>query len=294
VKISEIITESKIQSTPSQNSQEKYPSDFFVRSLESEKQVIEYVKSSLIPEMRSCNVPISPENHFTRLSSAIFEGASRVINSGKKFLDEFRRLDQRKNMKIAVGESVSILNIIMSGDHAELFGFRTPKKITKILREPSDKKIIQIEFNNDPEDVWPRSTVASYQGRVITTSAFFSSANELDQALLMLTLSKPENITLRMNILEGKSQNGLSKWFRERWVNIGKKKKGRYEPCGSSGETQAYAKCVPAKTAYGMSKKEKASAVRRKRQAQKQAGRAGKSHGGTGKSPIRVKTKTED
>ena len=93
-------------------------------------------------------------------------------------------------------------------------------------------------------------------------------------------------------IEEEKKHAGLDKWFRERWVNIGSKKKGRYQPCGTSGEKQAYAKCVPASVAAGMSAKEKASAVRRKRSAQSAAGRSGKSQGGAGKTPIRVNTKT--
>ena len=40
----------------------------------------------------------------------------------------------------------------------------------------------------------------------------------------------------------------LRDWFRERWVNLAKKKKsGGYEECGTSGEKKGYAKCVPAK-----------------------------------------------
>ena len=39
----------------------------------------------------------------------------------------------------------------------------------------------------------------------------------------------------------------LRKWFKDRWVNIGKKKKGGgHPPCGTSGKKRGYAKCVPA------------------------------------------------
>lgn len=85
-------------------------------------------------------------------------------------------------------------------------------------------------------------------------------------------------------------QGGLRKWFKQKWVNIGKKEGGKHPECGSSGEKKEYAKCVPASKAAGMSKKEKESAVRRKRRAQSAAGRAGKSQPGSGKKPIRVKT----
>ena len=92
----------------------------------------------------------------------------------------------------------------------------------------------------------------------------------------------------------GESTNeNLRKWFSDKWVNIGKKKKGGgHPPCGSSGKKRGYAKCVPASKAAGMSKKQKASATRRKRAAQNKAGRGGTSSlKGGGKKPIRVSTK---
>ena len=83
----------------------------------------------------------------------------------------------------------------------------------------------------------------------------------------------------------------LDKWFKEKWVNIGKKVDGKHPPCGTSGEKKGYAKCVPAAKAAGMSKKEKESATRRKRDAQNDAGRGGKDSSGQGKKPINVSTK---
>ena len=89
----------------------------------------------------------------------------------------------------------------------------------------------------------------------------------------------------------------LRKWFKQKWVNIGKKDdSGKHPECGTSGEKQAYAKCVPASKARGMSKKQKQSATRRKRAAQNKAGRGGRGKqgaGAQGKKPIMVKTKTE-
>ena len=84
----------------------------------------------------------------------------------------------------------------------------------------------------------------------------------------------------------------LRKWFKDKWVNIGKKdKSGKHPPCGSSGKKRGYAKCVPASKARSMSKKDKESATRRKRAAQNKAGRGGKQSAGQGKAPIRVSTK---
>jgi hypothetical protein len=86
----------------------------------------------------------------------------------------------------------------------------------------------------------------------------------------------------------------LDKWFKEKWVNIGKKVDGKHPPCGTSGEKKGYAKCVPAAKAAGMTKKEKESATRRKRDAQNDAGRGGKDSKGQGKTPIYVSTKTKN
>jgi hypothetical protein len=59
---------------------------------------------------------------------------------------------------------------------------------------------------------------------------------------------------------------GLTKWFDQKWVNIGApKKKGKYQPCGTSGNGSSYAKCVPVNKARAMSAAQKKSAVQRKR-----------------------------
>ena len=97
------------------------------------------------------------------------------------------------------------------------------------------------------------------------------------------------------NLVEDTYKNsGLGKWFKEKWVNIGKTDdKGNHPECGTSGDKSAYAKCVPKKKANQMSKKEKQSSVRRKRAAQNKADRGGKESKGQGKTPIYVSTKTD-
>ena len=73
----------------------------------------------------------------------------------------------------------------------------------------------------------------------------------------------------------------LRKWVSEKWVDIGAPKKdGKYQPCGrSKGSKRKYPKCVPLAKATRMTKSQKVSAVRRKRQAQN-----------TGPKPTNVKT----
>lgn len=60
---------------------------------------------------------------------------------------------------------------------------------------------------------------------------------------------------------------GLTKWFNQKWVNIGApKKNGKWQPCGTSGSGgSGYAKCVPVAKANAMSKSQRKSAVQRKR-----------------------------
>lgn len=81
------------------------------------------------------------------------------------------------------------------------------------------------------------------------------------------------------------AKEGLDKWFSEEWVDLGRKKKdGSYAECGrEDADKGKYPKCVPKSKAQSMTKKEKLSAVRRKRRAEKVRKRVGK-------KPINVKT----
>tara|TARA_B100000900_G_C20375467_1_gene632232 strand:+ start:280 stop:567 length:288 start_codon:yes stop_codon:yes gene_type:complete len=62
---------------------------------------------------------------------------------------------------------------------------------------------------------------------------------------------------------------GLKKWFGEKWVDIGRPKKGGgYHKCGrkkAKKGRKGYPKCVPSSKARSMSKAQIKSAVRRKR-----------------------------
>lgn len=95
------------------------------------------------------------------------------------------------------------------------------------------------------------------------------------------------------NLMLPEASGNLHKWFKDKWVNIGKKVAGKHPPCGTSGSKSGYAKCVPAAKARRMSASEKRSATTRKRKAQNAAGRGGKDTGSNGKAPIRVSTKAK-
>ena len=65
-----------------------------------------------------------------------------------------------------------------------------------------------------------------------------------------------------------KSSGGLTKWFKEDWVDLGRKKKdGSYAKCGrkkASKSSKGYPKCVPRAKAASMTAAQKKSAVTRK------------------------------
>ena len=63
--------------------------------------------------------------------------------------------------------------------------------------------------------------------------------------------------------------SGLTKWFREKWVDISRPKKGGgYHKCGrKKAKSGKYPKCVTAAKAARMTKAQKATAIRRKRKA---------------------------
>ena len=80
---------------------------------------------------------------------------------------------------------------------------------------------------------------------------------------------------------------GLKKWFDQKWVDIGSKKKdGSFSKCGRSKQKadakRKYPKCVPLAKATRMTKGERASAVKRKRAVAQ----------GVGGKPTNVKTFT--
>ena len=84
------------------------------------------------------------------------------------------------------------------------------------------------------------------------------------------------------------AKNGLDKWFKQKWVDIGSKRKdGSFAKCGRSKQKKdakrKYPKCVPLAKATRMSASQRASAVRRKRAVAQ----------GVGGKPTNVKTFTK-
>ena len=81
------------------------------------------------------------------------------------------------------------------------------------------------------------------------------------------------------------AKSGLKKWFAQKWVDIGSKKKGGgFEKCGRSKQKKdakrKYPKCVPLAKANRMPESQRRSAVKRKRSKAQ----------GVGGKPTNVKT----
>ena len=83
----------------------------------------------------------------------------------------------------------------------------------------------------------------------------------------------------------GQKKGGLTKWFKEKWVDLSRPLKGGgYASCGrEQAESGKYPKCVPLAKAKRMTKEQIKSAVRRKRLAEATKKRKGK-------KPINVRT----
>ena len=84
------------------------------------------------------------------------------------------------------------------------------------------------------------------------------------------------------------AKNGLKKWFAQKWVDIGSKKKdGSFAKCGRSKQKadakRKYPKCVPLAKARRMSESQRRTAVKRKRAVAQ----------GVGGKPTNVKTFTK-
>ena len=72
--------------------------------------------------------------------------------------------------------------------------------------------------------------------------------------------------------IDNMAKNGLDKWFKQKWVDIGSKRKdGSFAKCGRSKQKKdakrKYPKCVPLAKARSMSEGQRRSAVARNRAA---------------------------
>ena len=90
---------------------------------------------------------------------------------------------------------------------------------------------------------------------------------------------KKEDVDICVNcgelVFEETLNEDLKKWFKQKWVRMGPKGKIRGS-CGGKSKGEGKPKCLPAKKAYALGKKGRASAATRKRRKDPNPDRRGK------------------
>lgn len=181
----------------------------YCKTITNEDDLIQHVK--VVSESLKVDRPINHRNRHPVVCSSIFALARASLNEGhtpafvksaRQLIQTIQNLDEYSQLPIQIGTQVAIINYQLQGDSIELWGFTNPKTITKITRDPADQSIKQFEFNNDPDDVWPRADNAQYQGQFVTNSAFFGSKQSAEHAVTMILTARPEDLEIRNHISE--------------------------------------------------------------------------------------------
>jgi hypothetical protein len=135
-----------------------------------------------------------------------------------KFSQNFKQLDQREHVKIAVDNSISLLSsIVVPGDDAhdsriELSGFVTPKKIVKINLDNNDK-IDTLEFSDGsrfPEE----AEFTTVGGTNITNTILFSNPavakKAFSQVWMLMSAMEGQGWKVEKYLSEELEQNTLA------------------------------------------------------------------------------------
>jgi hypothetical protein len=103
---------------------------------------------------------------------------------------------------------------------------------------------------------------------------------------MKIIVSKEDKQYIEESIQSGEVlKEDLRRWFKEKWVDVSRKVKGKHPPCGrKDADGKAYPKCRPSKkvskdtpkTASSYSKKEKKAMTSQKRRAEKKDPKVGK------------------
>ena len=180
------------------------------KKLESESELIEHAKT-FSRNLKLDGVPISAMNRYPVVCSTLLSRSTNSlnesvqINAGNDVIRIMRNSDQFDSLNIKVGSKVAIINVQLQGDNVELWGFTDPKTITKIYRDPSEGNITQFEFNNDEDDVWPRTPNAEYNGNFLMYSSFFGNKKSAAHCISLIRLVATGDLRIRYHITESES-----------------------------------------------------------------------------------------
>jgi hypothetical protein len=174
-----------------------------ITKLMSESEVIDYMKARDKMLREEIGLEHEYNRNWRRSANAAFRLVEQSLPiSQNQFLQKFKSYDEYDQLSVGVGSSVAILNADISGERFDIWGFTTPKTVTKIYYTDDEDAIKQFEFNNDPEDVWPRVENATYGGQYISHSIFLGSKQQAESVLGTLLLSQPDSIEVKVHIME--------------------------------------------------------------------------------------------
>ena len=198
-----------------------------------------------------------------------------VSESGDKLYGVFVLNENERTIKVNFTENEKNLKRLMRESNENYMFIQNLKKLIKqaheILQMPTDEIMQKLQGHKWAEDHLSTST-----DDVEEVNSFLMN-NPQVEAFMTEVEQKLEE--------KKKSEGGLKRWFKEKWVDVSRKdKSGKHPECGrSDADKGAYPKCRPSKkvskktpkVASSYSKKEKKSMTKQKR-SKESKGRTGK------------------
>jgi hypothetical protein len=173
-------------------------------TLTSDDEVISHGYSLSRMLREDFGAPVRWKTSHVKIASTIFFNSrlreSEMAENSKALIKMFEKLDQSERMNLSVGTYASLLNIEVINNEAQIWGSLEPKIISKITCE--EDHITQIEFNNNPDDVWPKNGNIVYNDTGVSQSAFFPTKDAANKALTIIKLNLPQGMTTKTYLKE--------------------------------------------------------------------------------------------
>ena len=198
------------------------PNDFVITET-SHDEIGKYLKQHLIETTGRCNMMHLPGITLF-LNHAQHRNLIESHNPGiQDFISALHRLDQRKNVNIKIGQSISIVRALISpydDNNIIIDGNITPKRIINIDYS-ADDKINFVEF--DDHTTFPdKLQLSRGQGSLETfTTMFYPTKQAAEHALTMIALAVPKGWKITTGMMTESKLYGSKK---KSYQNIGKGK----------------------------------------------------------------------
>jgi hypothetical protein len=195
-------------------------------------------------------------------------------------LEKLTKYDNKNNLHNVIETALRLATYLGPNDSPEDFKTHEPEYDKILDSKPKLKEAIfyLAQFKNTSKYKWDiHSGNVMWRGNdIVLTDPIYDEYAINDE----FAIKKRNNVT-----------EDLRDWFKSEWIDISRKVDGKHPPCGDSAgkgrrkksNKAAYPKCVKKSKAKTMSKKDKESASRRKRDVERKS---------SGKTPNMVKTDT--